>query len=79
MRVFMTGATGFIGSHSVPELLKAGHTVLGMARSEEGAKALEAAGARVHRGDIYDLDSIRKGAEQADAVIHLAFNHDFSK
>lgn len=79
MRVFVTGATGFIGSHTVPELLKAGHKVLGMSRSDEGAKALEAAGAQVHRGDIYDLDSIRKGAEQAEAVIHLAFNHDFSK
>ncbi|WP_224372996.1 SDR family oxidoreductase [Hyalangium versicolor] len=79
MRVFVTGATGFIGSHTVPELLKAGHTVLGMSRSDEGAKALAAAGAQVHRGDIYDLDSIRKGAEQAEAVIHLAFNHDFSK
>lgn len=79
MRVFVTGATGFIGSQTVPQLLKAGHTVLGMSRSEEGAKALEAAGARVHRGDLYDLDSIRKGAEQAEAVIHLAFNHDFTK
>ena len=79
MRVFVTGATGFVGSHVVPELLKAGHTVLGMSRSEAGAQALVAAGAQVHRGDIYDLDSLRKGVEQAEAVIHLAFDHDFTK
>lgn len=78
MRVFLTGATGFIGSRIVPELLGAGHEVLGLTRSEAGARALEGAGAQVHRGDIEDLDSLRAGASQADAVIHTAFDHDFS-
>lgn len=78
MRIFLTGATGFIGSRIVPELLAAGHHVLGMTRSESGAQALLAAGADVHRGELEDLESLRAGAAQADAVIHTAFDHNFA-
>lgn len=78
MRI-LTGATGFVGSAIVPDLLAAGYEVVGLARSDEAADALAAAGAEAYRGDLKDLRSLQTGAEQADAVVHAAFDHDFSK
>ena len=78
MQVFLTGAAGFIGSYLVPELINAGHHVVGLSRSNAGAEALTRAGAEVCRGDVNDLDRLRTTAEAAEGVIHAAFNHDFS-
>ncbi|HUN85901.1 MAG TPA: SDR family oxidoreductase, partial [Terracidiphilus sp.] len=79
MRIFVTGAPGFIGSALVPELIQAGHHVLGLTRSEAGAETLRKLGAEVLHGNIEDLDSLREGAARTDGIVHLAFNHDFSQ
>ncbi len=79
MKIFVTGASGFVGSAVVKDLLEHGYEVLGLARSEESAKKLKALGAEVHYGDIKNVDSLKKASEQVDGIIHTAFNHDFTR